>query len=250
MISETFATGSSAIHRLDPRYKIIFATLLSVMVAVSYRFETLAVALVMSVVLVLYARLKISAVGRRLVVIVGFLLLIWLIVPLTYPGELLARWGPFTVTREGIVLCGRVTLKALSILLLLLALIATADFAALGHAMEQLGIPNKIVYLLLMTYRYIFVIEHEYRRLVRAAKIRGFQPGTNIHTYRTFAYFVGMLFVRAVNRADRVYCAMRCRGFKRKFYCLHDFPSSPRNRIFAALMVFQAAVLAALEWTG
>ena len=95
--------------------------------------------------------------------------------------------------------------------------------ATLGYALNRLRVPDKIVHLLLMTYRYVFVLEQEYQRLMRAVKIRGFQPATNLHTYRTYAYVVGMLFVRAAERAERVQQAMLCRGFKRKFYCLQEF---------------------------
>ena len=57
------------------------------------------------------------------------------------------------------------------------------------------------------------VLEEEYQRLARAARIRGFRAGTDLHTYRTYAYLVGMLFVRAADRAERVRNAMLCRGF-------------------------------------
>ena len=87
-----------------------------------------------------------------------------------------------------------------------------------------------------MTYRYVFVLEQEYQRLMRAVKIRGFQPATNLHTYRTYAYVVGMLFVRAAERAERVQQAMLCRGFKRKFYCLQEFKAGRGGLIFSLLM--------------
>lgn len=248
MISEPFATGNSIIHRIDPRFKIVFAVLLSITVAVSQQFQTLGCALFFSFVLLLVTHLNLIAVARRLVVVSGFLLLIWAIVPLTFEGDLMARIGPFTIKRAGVILASQITLKSISILLLLMTLITTMNFSALGHALDRLHIPGKFVHLLLMTYRYLFVIEQEYRRLVRAAKIRGFQPGTNIHTYKTYAYFIGMLFVRAAARADRVYRAMRCRGFKGNFYCLSDFLPHRRNWVFSGFMAVFFIGLALLEW--
>jgi energy-coupling factor transporter transmembrane protein EcfT len=59
------------------------------------------------------------------------------------------------------------------------------SLSVLGHSLEKLGISAKLVLLLLLTYRYIFVIEQEYRKLRRAAAIRSFHPGTNMHTYKT-----------------------------------------------------------------
>jgi cobalt/nickel transport system permease protein len=249
MIDEPFAHGSSIIHRIDPRFKIVFAGALSIATAVSYRFPALFFALGLSLLLVAASRLNLVSVLKKLVVVFGFLLLLWLILPLTFEGEVFTRIGPLKITRPGLILSAQITLKSVSILMMFIALVTTASFVAIGHAMDRLGIPAKIVHLMLMSYRYIFVIAQEYQRLSRAAIIRGFRPGTNLHTYRTYAYLLGMIFVRAAERADQVYRAMRCRGFNGRFYCLAEFPAHQRNWIFAGLMTISLAVLASLEWT-
>ena len=92
------------------------------------------------------------------------------------------------------------------------------------------------------------MIEHEYQRMVRAAKIRGFRPGTNLHTYQTVAYFVAMLFVRAATRAEHVYRAMLCRGFNGRLYCLAEFPPHRSNWVFAGIMAGAVLGLVLLEW--
>jgi cobalt/nickel transport system permease protein len=169
------------------------------------------------------------------------------VIHFTFPGEALFRIGPFGAAREGVELATQITLKSNAIVLAFMALVTTMPFSTVGHALHRLRVPDKIVHLLLMTYRYIFVLEQEYQRLIRAARIRGFQPGTNLHTYRTYAYLVGMLFVKAIDRAERVRWAMLCRGFKRKFYSLHEFKAGRGSVIF--LIFISAAVLgiAALE---
>jgi cobalt/nickel transport system permease protein len=128
-----------------------------------------------------------------------------------------------------------------------MALVATMPFATAGHALHRLRVPDKIVHLLLMTYRYIFVLEQEYLRLGRAAAIRGFRPGTNLHTYRTYAYLVGMLFVKAVDRAERVRAAMLCRGFKGRFYSLQEFRAGSGGAAFLLLMSAAVLGIVALE---
>ena len=142
----------------------------------------------------------------------------------------------------------QITLKSNAILLVLLALITTMAFSTFGAALNRMRVPDKLVHLLLMTYRYVFVMEQEYQRLIRALQIRGFRPGTNIHTYKTYAYVVGMLFVRSALRADRVYNAMLCRGFKRKFYSLHEFSTGKTEWLFGAAIGAVMLVLAYLEW--
>ena len=248
MLTKPFASGSSLLHRLDPRLRVVTATVLSITVALSYKFSVLLTALVASLVLVIMGRLKTGKVFKRLLVINSFVLLLWLILPLTFQGETLVALGPLKFYLPGVVLSAQITLKSNTIFLILIALIATMPFATLGHSLHQLGLPDKLVFLLLMSYRYVFVIEQEYQRLMRAAKIRGFRPSTNRHTYRTFAHMVGMLFVRSTDRAERVYQAMRCRGFRNQFHSLMQFRASALDGTFATVMALLAVGLIYFEW--
>lgn len=249
MLSEPFAIGDSLIHRLDPRVRVILATVYSFVIALSGKFTVLFAALAVSLLMAFVARLELSALVKRILIVNGLVLLVWVVLPLTFEGQSLMTIGPLVIYRPGVLLAARITLKSNAILLALIALIATMNFSTLGHALNHLRLPDKIVQLLLMTYRYIFVIEQEYQRLMRAARIRGFQPGTNLHTYKTYAYVIGMLFVRAAARAERVHQAMLCRGFKRKFYCLQEFKTGTAGHIFSALMLMVVAGLILLEHT-
>jgi len=238
MIQEPFAAGASWLHRLDPRFRIVIAFVISMVIAISSEFPALITAFAVSVLLVCLAGLNLREVLKRLLSILGFMLLIWAVLPFTYEGEPLFHVGPLILTRPGVFLSARITVKSITILLIFLSLVSTMTISTLGHALGRLYVPGKLVQLLLMTYRYIFVIEHEYQRLITAMKIRGFQPGTNIHSYRTYAYLIGMLFVHASLRAQRVQNAMLCRGFKGRFYSLVEYKSSRRNWIFLLIMIW------------
>lgn len=251
MLLEPFAAGDSFLHRLDPRIRLVTAAVYSCTVAVCRAFPALSTALLLSMALIALARLRITDVFKRLLVVNGLVVFIWAVIPFTFPGEALFRLGPFSAAKDGVELAAQITLKSNAIVLAFMALVATMPLATAGHALHRLRVPDKIVHLLLMTYRYIFVLEQEYQRLVRAARIRGFRPGTNLHTYRTYAYLVGMLFVRAVDRAERVRWAMLCRGFKRKFYSLQEFRAGAGSIAFFFLMCAAVLGIAALElWPG
>jgi cobalt/nickel transport system permease protein len=88
----------------------------------------------------------------------------------------------------------------------------------------------------------------EYRRLIKAVKIRGFHPGNNLHTYRTYAYLVGMLLVKSYERAERVRAAMLCRGFRGKFYDLREFELRTTDIIVMFLMLIGISGIALLQW--
>jgi len=249
MLEEPFADGDSFIHTIDPRFRVIAAAMLSIVIALSSGMAALLTALTIAALTLLAAKLDWRKVCGRLLVIVGFLALLWLILPITHRGNPLYTLGPVNITYEGVILATQITLKSFSILALLIALVATMPVASMGNALSRLGVPGKLTQLLMVSYRYIFVIEQEYQRLVRAAKIRGFQPGTNMHTYRTFAYLAGMLFVRASMRAQRVYQAMLCRGFHGRYVPLQTFKTGKQNPVFAVLALIALTIILYLEWT-
>ena len=197
MIRESFAEGNSWIHGIDPRLRVIGAAAFAVVVAVSYDFKALFTALMLSLFAVFSARLDFRTVAQRLFAPAVFLLLLWAVLPWSYKGDALAALGPVTITRQGVTLCAQISLKTVCLMMAFMALVATMTVDTLGHTLNRLWLPDKMVHLLLITYRYLFVIEQEYQRLVRAMKIRNFHPKTNLHSYRTYAYLVGMLFVRA-----------------------------------------------------
>lgn len=81
----------------------------------------------------------------------------------------------------------------------------------------------------------------------RAMQARGFKPSTNKHTYRSYAWLVGMLLVKSWDRAERVHEAMKCRGFHGRFYTLASHRTTTSDYIFLFLLAGYALMLALLE---
>ena len=247
-IQELFSEGTSLVHRLDPRGKIVVAGFFTVLIAVSKSYVTTLAGLALALICLALARLPLKKVVTRLLAVNSFIFFLWLVLPLTYPGDALWQFGPLTVTRQGLIFTGLITLKSNAIIIALIALVATVPVITIGQAMHNLRFPNKLCHLLLFTYRYLYVIEEEYHRLVQAMKIRGFRPGTNLHTYRSYANLAAMLLVLSYDRADRVFQAMRCRGFHGCFYSLRTFSWQRRDGIFVVASVLVLMILLFLEW--
>jgi cobalt/nickel transport system permease protein len=250
MIQETFAQGDSLVHRSQPALRILLVTGYSFVLALMHDLVALGTGLLFSGILAAAARLSIKPLATRLAAAIGFLALVWVLLPLTYGGKPLAAIGPLTISKPGALLCLQITIKSMAILIAFTALVATMQTATLGHTLHKLRVPGKMVQLLLLAYRYIFVIEQEYQRLYRAAKMRNFRPGSNLHTYRTYAYLVGMLFVRASERARRVHLAMKCRGFTGRFHSLAHYPPTRWNAVLATAVCGMSLILIAMEISG
>ena len=248
MFEERFIAGDSLIHRLDPRVKSVVAAIFSIVVAVCSRFTALIPALVIAVIFIILARLSVRKVITRLLIVNGFILFLWFTLPFTTAGSPLFSIGRLTVTGTGVHNAALITLKSNTIILALMALTATMSVFTMGRALDDLHVPSKVVHLIFLTYRYIHVIYQEYNRLITAVKVRGFRPRNDIHTYRTYAYLVGMLFVKSYDRAERVRAAMLCRGFQGKFYDLKDFELKASDLVMLVLMLMSVSAIVVLQW--
>ncbi len=237
MLERYFFEGKSIIHRLDPRVKIAVSGILILIVAFSYNFKVIYFVLLYALVVLLIARLPFLLVMKRLSPPIIFIFLLWLFLPFSVEGERLFSLGPLTFTKEGVVYTYILTVKTLTILLLLVSFVSTSSMIALFHALAHFKVPKKLVFLIFFTYRYIHVVWHEYQRMKNAMLIRCFIPRTNLHTYKTIAYMLGMLIVRSYDRSERVYKAMLCRGFNGTFYMLDHFKIARLDIIFTAVSI-------------
>jgi len=214
---ENATPGRSPLDLLDARTRLLGAVIFSIVTAFLTTPCALAMALALALLFAALARPAFRILLRHLFAFNLFLVFLWLFVPWSMPGErAFGIWG-LSVSREGIHYMAMVTLRANALVLALLALMAATPVTAMTRAMSGLKVPDKLTYLFFLTYRYIDEISGEYVRLVNAMRIRCFRPDTSIHTYRSYAYLVGMLLVNSFERAQLIRSAMLCRGFTGRF---------------------------------
>jgi cobalt/nickel transport system permease protein len=80
--------------------------------------------------------------------------------------------------------------------------------------------------------------------------VRAFRPKSNMHTYKTYAYLVGMLIVRSYDHSQRIYNAMLCRGFTGKFPIITHFHMHPWDYTFGCLMILTTLIMGTLAFHG
>jgi len=106
-----------------------------------------------------------------------------------------------------------VLLKANLCLLTTLLLSNTTPFTELLRVLQRLRVPWLFVTTLTLMHRYLFVLADEAERMRRARASRTFTRGRQFQ-WQTLSSVVGQLFVRASERAERIYNAMCARGWK------------------------------------
>jgi cobalt/nickel transport system permease protein len=106
-----------------------------------------------------------------------------------------------------------VMLKANLCLLTTILLSNTTPFAELLRVLRRLRAPWLFVTTLTLMHRYLFVLADEAERMRRARASRTFTRGRRFQ-WHALASVAGQLFVRASERAERIYNAMCARGWK------------------------------------
>jgi cobalt/nickel transport system permease protein len=154
---------------------------------------------------------------RRLFHLEGFLLLLLITLPFTLPGTTLFHLGPLSASEEGLWRAIVLACKVMACVLLISFLFASADPLSIGNALLGLRVPEPLVRLFVTVVRYLTLIQAEFSRLQESMRARAFIPRSNRHTWRSYGYLLGMLLIRAMERAERVEEAMRMRGYTGRF---------------------------------
>lgn len=231
----------------DLRLRLLAALALAIALSQVQQPMTAAAALALLAALALADRMP-AARWRRLLHVEGFVLLLALSLPLTLPGPALLHLGPLPLSADGFARAGLLALRISAAALALLWLLGGTDPMRLGGALRALHLPDRLVILFLMTLRHTALIGAETRRLQEAMRARSFRPRSNRHSWRSLGNLLGMLLVRALERANRIEEAMRCRGDAGRF------PGStlprPGGRDWLAFGLLLAASLFTLLWDG
>ena len=103
--------------------------------------------------------------------------------------------------------------KSTLCLLTMVLLANTTPFAELLRVLKAARVPALLVTTLSLMYRYLFVLVDESQRMRRARLSRTF-TGRQARSWRTRATVLGQLFIRASERAERIYGAMCARGWR------------------------------------
>ncbi|MBE0426110.1 MAG: cobalt ECF transporter T component CbiQ [Nitrospirae bacterium] len=247
---EEFAEGNSFFHRLDPRVKFITIIPYIFVIAFMKGLNGPVLSLIISLVMIAFTGISIKKLLSRLVVVNAFVLLLWIFLPFSYSGTEVFQIGHLKATREGFLQVLSITLKTNAIVIATIAILGTSEVFSLAHALVHLKVPDKLVYLFFFFYRYISVLHEEYIRLKRTMTIRAFKARTSIHTYKTYAYLIGMLIVRSYDRSQRIYKAMLCRGFKGKFPIISHFHLTIADLCFGFLMTLITVLIAIISKNG
>lgn len=238
---DTLAALDSPIHRIDPRAKLI-TTLLFVIAVVSFGRYTVWALLpfcIYPIVLISAGGLPAGELFMRALILCPLPIVIGIFNPII-DRQTLLQIGPLGISGGWASLIS-IVLRFMLTVTAVLALIASTGLNAVCDSLVRFGVPRPFVTQLLFFYRYIFVLTDEADRLDRARSLRSF--GSRGTGFGPFISLIGHLLMRTLDRAERIYRAMLCRGFDGHMRMIRTMRIRPSDAAFVAGWVFLFAVL-------
>ncbi|MDR3335074.1 MAG: cobalt ECF transporter T component CbiQ [Treponema sp.] len=209
---ERLALGTSPVHRLHPRAKLLttIAYIITVISFPSWNVSGLVPFLFYPAILMSLSGTPYKPLLTRLLGALPFSLMGGLSNLVLLRGTAFSL-GFLTVSL-GMVSFVSIMLKTLLTVFAVLILIATTSFIEISRQLSALGMPKILSLQLVMTYRYLSVLIGEAVSMFTAYILRsGGQKGIRM---QDMGSFLGQLILRSFDRAERVYQAMKCRGFE------------------------------------
>ena len=123
-----------------------------------------------------------------------------------------------TGTVEGLEFFASVFIKSWVSVTAAVLLTTTTPALALLAALRTLKLPEILVAVVMLMYRYLFVLVEEAQRMLRARAARSATLGSGsggslVWRARSAGGMAGSLFVRTLDRSERIYMAMLARGY-------------------------------------
>jgi cobalt/nickel transport system permease protein len=227
-----FALQDSAIHRLDPRTKVL-ATAIFLVCVVSfpkYAVIPLLPFVLFPVVMASEGRIPFRWLGSRLLAAAPFAIVVGMFNPLL-DRNIVATLGGIGIA-AGWISYLSIALRFMLTTAAALTLIGTTGMNGVCAGLERLRVPDVFVTQLLFLYRYVFVLADEGGRMIRARDLRSFgKRGTGI---AVFGQILGHLLLRTYARAQRIYSAMLLRGFDGHIRTRTRLRLTARDAVFLA----------------
>ncbi len=253
---DRYRPRASAIHRLDPRAKVLIAlaAILSTVLLPDGAWLAFALTAVALIATAAFSRLGWAYTLTRSLIALPFALAAVTSV-FTLPGvpRFSLHLGSLTLTATDAGLRHFASILIRSWLAVQVAILLTAvtSFPDLMHALRHLRLPGVLVTIVSFMYRYLFVLADEVVRMLRAREARSAArvPGGRSPSVRWRArvagHMAGQLFLRSYARSERVYQAMLARGYRGELLTLNPHRLTLRDGLaggiaLSVLLLIQA----------
>ncbi|HUS85547.1 MAG TPA: cobalt ECF transporter T component CbiQ [Anaerolineales bacterium] len=252
-LTDQYHHRESLIHHLDPRVKVVVTLFFILVVGLVRNGSWISFGALFLMILgyAAVSRLGVFYAVRRSIIAIPFLLAAAPL-PFIIPGPALISFPALnlTISEPGTIRFVSILLRTFISVQAGILLAAATPFPDLVWGMCALRIPRPLVAVIAFMYRYIIVLADEALRLMRARTSRSPEiPGKGkpslIWRGRVTGSMVGSLFLRSLDRSERIYGAMASRGYDGDMRSYSTFHM--RGSDWSSLIVFSLLILGSLS---
>jgi energy-coupling factor transport system permease protein len=225
MIIGKYVPGTSIVHRLDPRSKLIMVFFYVFIVFLANNAATYAILTAFTFSLILLSRIPFSFVMRGLKPIFWVILFTFLLhLLMTKEGELLYRFGWLEIYEQGLKQGIFISIRFLSLIIVTTLLTLTTTPIEVTDGVESLLSPLKkfnmpvheLALMMSISLRFIPTLMEETDKIMKAQAARGvdFSSGSFQERIKAVVSLLVPLFINAFKRAEELATAMEARGYR------------------------------------
>jgi energy-coupling factor transport system permease protein len=213
-VFDTYVSGDSLLHLLDPRVKLWGALLGFVMAFLLPGFY-LQILLLASIHAVLLASqipwLKLWGFWKQMAMLLALIILLQ---PWFQPsGRALLSWGPLQLTVGGILEALHLAARSLVVAFFTVGLLYTTDHRALVLAFVRLGLPYTWGLTISLTLRFLPAIQSLFRAVRNAHAARGWTPrGGPLKRLREYLPVLVAVMISTLRMSEQLTLALAARG--------------------------------------
>lgn len=218
-----FFPGNTAVHRLDPRTKLLMTVLYIVALFLADGYFSYFAVIAFLAAAILISRIKLKALLKGLKPLIIIIVLTGILNAFYTQGQPILSFWIFTVTREGLRTAFFMVTRIILLVMGTFLLTYTTSPIALTDALELLLSPLKklrfpvheLSMMMCIALRFIPTLIEETDKIISAQKARGadFETGSLTHRAKALVPILVPLFLSAFRRADELATAMECRCY-------------------------------------
>lgn len=138
--------------------------------------------------------------------------------------------------------------KAYLCVITVLLLVSTTPIRDISSSLKMLRVPSLFITLFEMTYRYIGILLEEASSMVMAYQLRSNQQKGIV--LRHMGSFIGQILIRSFDRSERIYDAMKLRGYPTASIGSSGKNVGPRDILFLLFVLGTGLTLRVFDITG
>ncbi|PTX58212.1 energy-coupling factor transport system permease protein [Melghirimyces profundicolus] len=220
-----YVPGTSVLHRLDPRSKLVFVFLFMMAVFLANNVLSYMLLVLVTATAVFLSEIPLPLIFRGLKPVLYLIgLTAFLHLWMTRGGDVLWQWGPVSIHENGIVQAGWTSLRFFILVLMGTMLTLTTSPIELTDGLERLlspltrlGVPaHELALMMSIALRFIPTLWEETEKIMKAQRARGadFESGGLYRRAKSYIPVLIPLFISAFRRAEELALAMEARGYR------------------------------------